>query len=409
MARILMLTSRLPYPPREGHQLRSWHLLRALASAHEVTLLSFVRSDDLPDQCAPLRAAVSRLETFPILAEQSRTTLAVSLAKSVLGARPFVAEKYASLRLRARVAELAGAADVVHVDMLPLMGLVAGLPVVPPLVLNAHNVEHRLLRQRAAIETRAAQRLFLRGQIAKLAEFERAACRRAARVLACSHDDADELALLAPRTPVSVVPNGVDIERIDAVPRAAPQAAQLVFVGQMGWFPNRDGVAWFLDEILPRILERRPDTTFVVVGRSDGLKVPARVAHAVRPTGFVDDVAPLVRASVVYVVPLRSGSGTRLKVLEAMACARPIVSTRIGAQGIDLTHERDVLFADDAACFARAVLGLLDDAQRAARLGAAARALAQARYDWSTIGRELLAVYGAMLADQRTGAPARQR
>lgn len=408
MARILALTSRLPYPPREGHQLRSWHLLRALASAHEVTLLSFVRSDDAPDECAPLRETVHRLETFPILAERSRATLAMSLARSVLGDRPFVAEKYASLRLRARVAELAGDADLVHVDMLPLMGVVAGVPACPPIVLNAHNVEHRLLRQRAAMETGAPRRLFLRGQIAKLAAFERAACQRASRVLACSHDDADELALLAPRTPVSVVPNGVDVDRIDAAPRLQAQPRQLVFVGQMGWFPNRDGVAWFFDEVLPRILAERPRARFVVVGKSQGLEVPERVADAVRLTGFVDDVASVVRASAICVVPLRSGSGTRLKVLEAMACGTPIVSTRIGAQGIELTHGGDVLFADGAADFAAAVVGLLDDPARAAALGRAARALAVARYDWNTIGRGLLDVYDAMLRDQR-GSAARQR
>jgi len=211
-ARVLALTSRLPYPPREAHQLRSWQLLRALAARHEVTLLSFVRNDDHPEESSPLRLLVARLECFPLLAEQSRAMLGYSLARGLCGARPFVAEKFASLRMRARVTELARDADAVHVDMLPLMGLVAGMNG-PPIVLNAHGVEHDLLRQRAAIESRWPRRLFLRSQLDKLTAFERDACRRAARILACSSEDAAGLARLAPHTPISVV-SGVDWKAI---------------------------------------------------------------------------------------------------------------------------------------------------------------------------------------------------
>jgi hypothetical protein len=212
MARLLALTSRLPYPPRDSGQLRSWHLLRALAAAHEVTLLSFVRSDDRPEESSPLRLLVARLECFPILAERSRAMLGYSLAKGLCGTRPFIAEKYASQRMRARVAELARDADAVHVDTLALMGLVAGMNA-PPIVFHAHNVEHALLRRRAAIASSWPQRLFLRSQLDKLIVFERDACRRATRVVASSSEDAAELARLAPQTPISIVPNGVDVDR----------------------------------------------------------------------------------------------------------------------------------------------------------------------------------------------------
>ena len=147
MARLLFLTSRLPYPPREGHQLRSWHLLRALAAQHEVTLLSFARRDDAPAECAPLHAAVAALETFAIPAEHSRRALAGAAARSLAGTEPFTACKYTAPALRARVAALLDRADLVHVDMLPLL---ANLPprLRQPLVLNAHNVEHALLERR---------------------------------------------------------------------------------------------------------------------------------------------------------------------------------------------------------------------------------------------------------------------
>lgn len=400
MARLLALTSRLPFPPREGHQLRSWHLLRALAAEHEVTLLSFARDDDAPTECAPLRATVAALETFPIPAEQSRRALAAAAVRALAGAQPFIARKYASAALRARVAALIEHADLVHVDMLPLL---ANLPATlrSPLVLNAHNVEHALLAHRIPTERSRLRRAFLRQQLGRLRAFEIAACRRADGVLACSPVDAGQIAAFAPATRVAVVPNGVDLDanRPCAAPPSAPE--QLVFVGQMGWFPNRDGIEWFLAEVFPRILAERPATELLLLGKADGLRVPAAVAARVRVAGFVADLRGAVHAAAVYVVPLRAGSGTRLKVLEAMALGKAIVTTHVGSEGIALEDGRDALFADRAADFAAAVLALLAAPARAAALGAAARTLAEAQYGWAAIGRDLCRLYGELLRNAR--------
>jgi polysaccharide biosynthesis protein PslH len=404
MARILMLTSRLPFPPREGHQLRSWHLLRALAREHEVTLLSFERTDDAPAECAPLREAVARLETFPIPAEHSKLPLLGAAARGLLGATPFVVHKYTSAPMRARIAELARTADIVHVDMLPLMAMVPQTDRAFKIVLNAHNVEHLLLRQRADVESGAPQRMFLQTQVSKLEQFERAACRRADHVLACSADDVKHLSAMAPDTPMSVIPNGVDAQANQPSPGAPKYPRQLVFVGQMGWFPNRDGVEWFLADILPRIVAARGDIEFALIGKPGSLVVPDALRNNVRLLGFVKEVAPHVQDAGIYVVPLRAGSGTRLKILEAMAFGKAIVSTRIGAEGIALRDGVDAVFADSAAEFATAVLRLLDDPAQVARLGAAARANAQANYDWSAIAAKLLPIY-SRLAEER----ARQR
>jgi len=266
-----------------------------------------------------------------------------------------------------------------------------------PLVLDTHNVEHLLLRERAARETDWARRIFLRSQVAKLRRFERDACRRANHVLACSPDDARELAALAPQTPVSLVPNGVDVEQARPAVGIVPHPAQMVFVGQMSWFPNRDGVQWFLSDVLPRIVAVRADAQFTLVGKTAGLTVPASLRAHVRLAGFVEDLRPELHSAAIYVVPLRCGSGTRLKVLEAMAFGKAIVTTSIGSQGIDLERGREALFADDAESFAAAVLDLLADPARARQLGVAARAKALARYDWHIIGRELLATYDELL------------
>jgi len=390
MAKILALTSRLPYPPREGHQLRSWHMLRALAKQHEVTLLSFVRDDDAPGAAGPLRDAVAQLEMFPIPSEQSRASLGFSLARGLLGSNPFVVEKYASTDMRRRIAELLSHADIVHVDMLPLASLIG--PTRVPMVLNAHNVEHELLQRRIDIETRPLHRAFLRTQVARLRRFETMVCRRAARILACSETDAQQLSAIAPQTPITVVPNGVDTQAIP-VSNEPPRANRMIFVGQMSWFPNRDGVVWFLDEILPRIVRARPDAQFALVGKNAGLHVPASLAPNVQLLGFVDDLVPVMQEAAVYIVPLRAGSGTRLKVLEAMAFGKAIVTTHIGSEGIALDDGDHAIYADSADDFAAAVVRVMDDPALAERLGRRARELAVARYDWNAITASMLPAY----------------
>ncbi|MFT3790720.1 MAG: glycosyltransferase family 4 protein [Rudaea sp.] len=408
MAKILVLTSRVCYPPREGHQLRTWHLLRALAREHEIHLLSFARADDATDEAAPLRALVASMQTFPIPSERSRFALAAGLVAATAASTPFVVKKYTSPALRAHAARLARTADLIHVDMLPLMSAVVDIDARVPLVLNAHNVEHELLRQRAEVETRALHRTFLRSQVGKLRDYEIAACRRARLVLTCSQIDANHLSSEG-ISQTRVVPNGIDTQFNRPDPRPGARPARLVFVGQMGWFPNADGMRWFLDDVFPRILAQRPETELVVVGKSGGLEVPAGVAHRVRLAGFVDDVRAAVTEAGVYIVPLRAGSGTRLKVLEAMALGMPIVTTRVGAEGIDLEHGRNALFAESADAFADAVLELLAAPDKARHLGDAAHALAVARYDWEAIGAELLRDYRELLAPASAEARARQR
>jgi glycosyltransferase involved in cell wall biosynthesis len=397
MARILALTSRVPWPPREGHQLRSYHVLDALASRHALHLLSCVRRDDDPDAFSPLRAKLAGFETFPIPSDTTRIALAGALLHGTMTQTPFVAAKYGVTALRRRVAELAKRHDLIHVDMLPLIANVPETVANLPIMLNAHNVEHALLATRIGVESRRLARLLLRNQVPKLREFERVACRRASTILACSEDDALQLRQLAPETPVGVVPNGVDLE-LNRPDGSAVNPTRMVFVGQMGWFPNRDGVEWFLAEIFPRILKRRPNARFVLVGKPAGLTVPDALRGRVELAGFVPDVRRPVLESAIYVVPLRAGSGTRLKVLEAMALGKAIVTTRIGAEGIELEPGRDALFADDAPGFADAVLRLYDKPDTAARLGTAARQVAERRYGWDAIGRDMLPLYSRLLA-----------
>jgi polysaccharide biosynthesis protein PslH len=283
--------------------------------------------------------------------------------------------------------------------MLPLMAHADCVPPGIPVTLNAHNVEHRLLATRARIEARVWARRFLSGLVHRLKAFEREACERADAVLACSDIDAQGLRELAPSSNVHVIANGVDLDANRPSAQAA-DADRLVFVGQMGWFPNRDGVDWFLREVFPRILAQRPATRFELVGKADGFEIPDAVRANVTLAGFVDDLRPHVHNAAVYIVPLRAGSGTRLKVLEAMALGKAIVTTSIGSEGISLRHGHSALYADDAAAFADAVLDLLAAPARAADMGEQARRLAEDEYGWDAIGARLLRAYEPLLASK---------
>ncbi len=396
MARILFVTSRLPFPPTEGHQLRAWHLLRAAARKHRVTLLSLRRPDEpaLPALLPGISLeAVHQVDLPALMLPHRSAGLAL---RALATGRTLLDLRYRPQALEQRFSQLVQQTDLVHLDILAVAGLIRRVPAGVPTVLNEHNVESLLADKRVAMETRPLHRLLLQLKYRGLEAFERGACAGADRVLACSHEDAARLLELAPGCQVSVVPNGVDLEAFSPGRAGDEQGGALVFVGHMDWFPNRDGIEYFIAEILP-LLKERPDLHLEVIGRCRNFSVPLAATDRVQCAGFVDDLQARVRRASVFIVPLRAGSGTRLKILEAMALGKAIVSTRIGAEGIGLVDEDSACLADTPEAFAGAVDRLLDDPELCRRLGRRARQMAEQRYGWTVIGERLLATYEALL------------
>ncbi len=207
---------------------------------------------------------------------------------------------------------------------------------------------------------------------------------------AVSETDAAEVSAVARRLQVAVIPNGVDAARLRRVPPSQDADASLLFTGTLSYPPNAEAVGWFVKEVLPRVREQRPDITLTIVGRDP----PSRVARlaadpVVRVVGWVDDIAKAYAHATVVVAPLRTGSGTKLKVLEALAAARPLVATSVAAEGIEIEDGEHVLVADDAARFADAVVLLLGDAALRRRIAEAGRQRVGARYDWDALGERL--------------------
>jgi len=398
MARLLFVTSRLPYPPVEGHQLRAWHLLRAAARLHRVTLLSLRRAEDPIHPAPELTELLDGLHLVDLPALKRPDYLFTLGLRHLLTGRPLLEMRYTPLAFRRAFDRLVGQADLVHLDILAVAGLMDRLPVGTPVVLNEHNVECSLAMARTAIEQSRLRRWLLHLQTRGLESFERVACRRSTRVLTCSRVDQQRLAELSPSAQITVIPNGVDLERFQPGNPSMERAGSLVFVGQMGWFPNRDGIQFFMRDVLPHMASRA-NLKLRVIGHKGKVKAPMALAERVRFCGFVEDPRPMIQSAAVYIVPLRAGSGTRLKILEAMALGKAIVSTNVGAEGIGLVDGKSAILADVPEAFARAVDRLLDDPVRRQSLGREARKLAEAEYDWNTIGDRLLATYEEVLSE----------
>lgn len=397
MKDLIFVTTRIPYPPTEGHQIRTYHLLRRLAGEYNVHLLSFCRTDEEPQNAEHLRSFCKSVKLFDIPLQRSKLRLVWELLTSPVKKIPFVVTRYRSKELSSELGQLVSRLNpsLLHLDMLPLADYrnQAGKS---PIVINNHNVESLLLKRRATATGNILEKIFFWIQARKLSIFERNACNDVNKVLVCSAQDKKVLQILAPKANIVVIPNGVDsqyfVNQSDKV-----DTNQLVFVGGMGWYPNKDGIDYFCKEILPLVREHNPNIKLVVVGKTNGVKKNRIHQDEAEYVGFVEDFRPVVAEAGIYIIPLRVGSGTRLKALEAMSMSKAIVSTSIGIEGIEVESGNHLIIADSPTEMADAIIQLISDKERIKELGKSCRKLVEERYDWGPIGDRLVSLYQDML------------
>jgi glycosyltransferase involved in cell wall biosynthesis len=261
-------------------------------------------------------------------------------------------------------------------------------------ILDEHNVEYRIPQRLAQTSKNLLLRLYATGEWQRLRHFEERACRMADVVLAVS--DEDRAALATHGANVATYPIGVDLDYFHPI-RRNPDADMIVSIGTMYWLPNVEGIQWFVKDILPLVHEKRPQTRLRIVGAKPTPEVEALASDQIEVTGFVNDTRETVTDCGVFIVPLRSGSGMRVKILNAMAMGLPLVSTTVGAEGIAVTHGENCLLADTPADFAKAILHLLQNPAEAQRLGTNARCLMEAQYGWEAVTGRLLETYAEVL------------
>ena len=410
--RMLWLKSDLLLPLDKGGKLRTWHLMRHLARRHEITYLAFADPDQPRAEVEGMREVAARVETVPRREPAKRSLrFNVEAALRVLDPLPYAVGKYRSAayrkRLRALLAERPF--DLIVCDFLPpAVNLPGRLPC--PAVLFTHNVESEIWRRHAETKSSPVARALYAMQYRRMLRYEGGALRRFDGVLAVSDADRDTFARLYPgavKRPVQVVSTGVDTDYFAPSAVHAPESPignpqseirnpqsairnELIFTGSMDWLPNEDAMLFFCRDILPLIRAEEPGVRLTIVGRAPTPAVKKLADDpAVTVTGRVDDVRPYMKDAAVYIVPLRIGGGTRLKIFEAMAMGKAVVSTTVGAEGLPVTSGEHVVLADEPRAFAASVVGLMRNLESRARLEAAARALVVERYDWSAVAGEL--------------------
>lgn len=411
--RVLFLTPQLPFPPHQGTQIRNYQLLRAAASAHQVDLISFVRPGESLHRAAPLQELCGQIWVLPVPPDRSPTARLGTLFTS---SHPDLAFRLRSEGIADTLRAVANGNryDVIQVAGLEMARYLPTVRTAAPrahLIFDDHNAEYRLQARAAAVDARRTaswpKALYSLAQYLKLRRYEAWACRSADAVLAVSETDAAALRGLAPKVRLWVVPNGVDCAHYQSEPSSTADPAALLFTGTMDYRPNVDAVEWFVSAILPAISARRPETTLQIVGRAPTPAVQrlASLQKSVVVTGAVEDIRPYFSRSGIFVAPIRIAGGARLKILEALAMGLPVVSTRMGAEGIDLVEGKEVLLADSPEEFAAAVLRLLEDGEQRRQMAAQGRQAAQERFDWNRVAPRLLDIYRevANRGDEETG------
>lgn len=392
--KILHLSPWLPYPPNWGFAKRVYHVLEVLARRHQVTLVSY--SDGRPgeaDDIAVLERICDAVHTVPApsFAMGKRVAQFASLASP----RSFQRQIIHSPQMQQKLDEVARGEpfDIIHVQT----SQIACFQLDPRsvVVLDEHNIEYELYYRMYQSETSPIRRCFSWLEYYKFRREEMATWHQVAGCVMTSQREADVVNSLAPTIPTAVVPNAVDTDFF-APSRTPVDPDAIVLTGLMKYRPNVDGALWFVKDILPRILQKRPRATFYIVGGEAPPEITRLASANVVVTGSVDDVRPYVHKAAVFAVPLRIGSGTRLKVLEGLAMGKPMVSTALGCEGIELTHGEHLLIEDAPEAFADAVLELMTNADLARRLSEHGRALMERQYRWETAVEALEAFYARL-------------
>jgi polysaccharide biosynthesis protein PslH len=402
--KLLLLSQVLPYPPDGGVKIRTYHTLRLLSQAFEVHALCFYRwkrgklEQDVDASLRAIGEFAALVEAFPIPQEHSRLRFVWDHLRSATRRLPYTRFVYESAEFEGRVRALFSEHDysLVHADSLDLS---AHFPLVTgaPLITVHHDVQSVLLERRAARETSWARKRYVGMQARLMEREEREWCPRVSLNVTVSEKDRDTLTRITSTENLLVVPNGVDVDAFKPV-GAEGDASEIVFVGGTTWFPNLDGMRHFCSEILPLLRERLGDIPVRWVGRASSEEISHyRDVYGVDLTGYVPDVRPYLAAASCVVVPIRVGGGTRIKILDAWAMGRAVVSTTIGCEGLNAVNGENLLICDSPDRFAEGVQRVVEDASLRSRLEQGGRRTVVSEYSWTKIGERMNARYMQLL------------
>ena len=393
---ILWLKTELLHPVDKGGKIRTYQMLKELKKKHHVTYLT------LDDGTSASNARTSASEyCHELICVPHRTKVKFSahfysdLAINLVSELPYALKKYenGAMRDEIRARTTHGSADLLVCDFLTPAVNMPECPEVAK-ILFQHNVESMIWRRHFEVQTNFVKKAYFRGQYSKMRAFEESACRKFDMVVAVSTNDAETMRQEFGIQNVEDVPTGVDTEFFRPSQVIEKRAKNLVFTGSMDWLPNEDAIHWFTDSVLPIIKSANPDVTLTVVGRNPlpSLVELSKRDPSVEVTGRVEDVRPYMDRAAAYIVPIRIGGGTRLKIYEAMAMELPTISTTVGAEGLPVENGKHVLIADSPAAFADEVNRVLSQPEFGKKIGTAAAALVRDRFGWAGVTHKFVEI-----------------
>jgi sugar transferase (PEP-CTERM/EpsH1 system associated) len=403
MLNILILSPWLPWPPYDGARIRILETLRFLSQRHRVSLIAPLYRPEEEAHVGNIRNLCA--DSDVVLVPNGTSARLRRLCSGLAAGLPPVQAYHRNAAMAERVRNVTSETsfDIVHVEFSFLAHYLGALSprCQARTVLSMHNIESTRFDRELAVAPWNTRRLVLLGNRSLFPNWEQRAVRAFDGVLAVSEDDRAWIKDQAPAAAVRLAPNGVDVEYYAPWP-VSSVSSSVVYVGAMDYPPNEDAVVWFADEILPSLRAGQAEMGFTIVGRSPTPAVKALARRpGIRVTGEVEDIRPYLAEAVALVVPLRSGGGTRLKILQAMAMGRPVVSTALGAEGLEIADGDNIVIADSPERFAECVVRLAIAPDMAARIGLAGRQLALAKYDWRQCLQGLEDLYQVVLTDRR--------
>jgi glycosyltransferase involved in cell wall biosynthesis len=408
--RVAVVDEELPYPPNSGKRIRTFQLVRRLALRHRLTYVCHRNAD--PEEARRAEAAFDSLGIETVVVDRrppprSGPGFYARLAANLASPLPYSVASHASAGLRRAVGRLAseGRVDLWQAEWTPCHAVLDGLPPAATRIIMAHNVESHIWRRYYEAEAEPARRWYIGRQWRKFERFERRAFGEADGVVAVSEEDAEAIRVRFGGRRVVVVDNGVDTDQFR--PGPGPRDPGLIlFLGSLDWRPNLDAVDRLLACVFPAVLEREPSARLAIVGRNppEALRRRAALLPNVELHANVADVRPFLHRSALMVVPLRIGGGSRLKILEAFAAGLPVVSTRVGAEGLTVEDGRHLTVVEGIEPMADAVVGGLRDPGTMAARAALGRSLVEERYDWDALAERLEGAWADALAPGRPAA-----
>lgn len=389
---ILFVSATVPYPAIDGGRIRVLNLVQNLCKFHNITLLCFIT---LSTDEQGIRY-LTDLGMDVIGIELKKTGLSI-IIHSIFHNKPLTIAKYFSHSMLNEINKLLESKkfDIIHFEMLHTGQYIEGIQNKDgiAIILDEQNIDSGIWSRLAKTEKNLIKKVLFYWQYRNFGKYERWICKNFDKCITVSKEDGNLLKSICPEISIEVIPNGVDPYYFNPYDNEEDET-KLIFTGSMDWQPNEDAVIYFCKEIFPLIRSELADMKFFIVGSNPTNKVLSLSnIPGVYVTGLVDDVRPYIADASIYVVPLRIGGGTRLKILQALAMKKAVVSTSIGCEGIDIEPDRDLIVSDDPRDFARQVIMLSKNKDFRRKLGENGRTLILQKYDWKAIVGKLESLY----------------